>query len=325
MSIMKRKKIVFTYHGHSITLPYYIHFTHPQAPSIVITGGMHGDEVNGINIATTLRNHLLHTIGLANILGNIIIIPILNIPWFRTMSRIVPIDNQDLNRSFGFKRPSTFSQAYANFLEQHFFSQAHYGIDIHDAGGRSILYPHARIHLCDNDHCERCSREMWLLFWSKILLARKAKSGMLAEYMQKRYNKPFVTLEVGWGQITKPAFNSLALKGIINILAFYNFINYPVTYHDKKQYVLIERNYYKAKHGGILDLHTRVGKKVVRGDVLGTIYYPTLNRTDEIISQDDGFIFSSWATDQIPAKEKILSILAVWLEDDGTRTGGVLW
>jgi predicted deacylase len=64
-------------------------------PVLLLMGGLHGDEINGIEIVRRIIEQGLHVPET----GSIICIPILNIYGFINFSRYVP-DGKDVNRSF---------------------------------------------------------------------------------------------------------------------------------------------------------------------------------------------------------------------------------
>ena len=64
-------------------------------PVLLLTGGLHGDEINGIEIIRRIIQRGWHK----PTSGTIICIPIINIYGFIHFSRYVP-DGKDVNRSF---------------------------------------------------------------------------------------------------------------------------------------------------------------------------------------------------------------------------------
>jgi predicted deacylase len=64
-------------------------------PTLLLTGGTHGDEYEGP--AAILR--LAHDLDLAGLRGRIIALPALNAPAFYAATRVSPIDRRNLNRA----------------------------------------------------------------------------------------------------------------------------------------------------------------------------------------------------------------------------------
>ena len=82
--------------GTPITMPVHVYRSDMEGPTLLLSGGMHGDEVNGIEI---VRKFLSKGIADKILCGTIIAIPIINVYGFINFSRDVP-DGKDVNRSF---------------------------------------------------------------------------------------------------------------------------------------------------------------------------------------------------------------------------------
>lgn len=83
-------------------------------PTVCVTAGVHGDELNGIAIARRLIDETDPTM----LAGTLIVVPIVNAYGFRNGSRYLP-DRRDLNRFFpGSPRGSAASRIAHQFFEQ---------------------------------------------------------------------------------------------------------------------------------------------------------------------------------------------------------------
>ena len=82
--------------GAKISVKTYVYAGEQDGPTVLFLAGLHGDEINGVEILRRAMDK-----GLFNqiLRGNIIVIPILNIYGFINFSREVP-DGKDVNRSF---------------------------------------------------------------------------------------------------------------------------------------------------------------------------------------------------------------------------------
>ena len=258
--------------------------------TVIITGGVHGDELNGIALVKKLLDHCEKEKIEKNLKGRLIVFPILNPEGFRKQTRTNPLDHKDLNRSFNqkVKCPST---KIANELWKKFYTKADMVIDCHDSGKRSMLLPHTRIHPQQDKGCTSCTREMARAFGSKIVIERKGKKGMLAVELSKLKKIPVLTIEIGGALKLADKFLNEGLKGVINILKHYDFLKGDAKL-PSKQYYLKDRFGIPATHTGILKMEKRLGQRVHKGDKLGEIYVPTKNKTVDIVSPMCGIIFS---------------------------------
>ena len=95
-------------------------------PTLFISGAVHGDEINGVEII----RQILTKKELKNIKGTLIAIPIVNVFGFNTKTRYLP-DRRDLNRNFpGSKKGSLTSQLAHTFMTE-VVEKCTHGIDLH--------------------------------------------------------------------------------------------------------------------------------------------------------------------------------------------------
>src|SRR5688572_2887943 len=80
----------------NIEIPVHVYRSETPGPVVLLLAGMHGDELNGIEIIRKLisQNHLKNLNW-----GSVIAIPVINIISFISGSRTLP-DGRDLNRCF---------------------------------------------------------------------------------------------------------------------------------------------------------------------------------------------------------------------------------
>ncbi|MBD3329906.1 hypothetical protein GF354_00070 [Candidatus Peregrinibacteria bacterium] len=291
----------------TIKIP-YLHYTgDKKGKTAVISGGMHGDELNGMMLVRKFIEHCDENEIEKKLKGELIILPVLNVDGFKKQTRVVPTDRRDLNRSFN-KRTKSDSNIIANALEENFFSKADLAIDCHDSGKRSILIPHPRIHKFEDNYCSRCTREIAIALGLKIVIERVGKKGMLAIELTNKYRIPIVTLEMGGALKVDYKFLDQSLKGIINVLKHYEMLPGEAVL-PKKQFFLRDRFGVPALQGGIVTFKKKLGQRVHRGTVLGNLYNPTKNKIVDIVSPMCGIIFSMQHVDSVRKGEIIYSIL----------------
>lgn len=79
----------------SIKVPIFIERGHKDGPVVLLLGGVHGDEINGVEIVRRIIRGKINK----PTRGTIIAIPVFNIFGFLNLSRKFP-DGRDLNRFF---------------------------------------------------------------------------------------------------------------------------------------------------------------------------------------------------------------------------------
>lgn len=106
-----------------------------EGPTVLLTGGVHGDEYEG----PLFLYQLMKTLQERDLSGRVIIVPSVNHPAFIAGSRVSPIDQINLNRAFPGSRNGSITQTIAHYLSTVLLPLADYAIDMH-AGGSSLQY-----------------------------------------------------------------------------------------------------------------------------------------------------------------------------------------
>ena len=127
---------------HSVHRSAYGHIAIPitvakngSGPTVLLTGGVHGDEYEGpIALAKLVRG-----LDLSRLSGRLIVVPAVNYPAFLVGKRTSPIDEINLNRTFPGRRNGTVTEMIAHYLTTALMPRSDYLVDFH-AGGSSLQY-----------------------------------------------------------------------------------------------------------------------------------------------------------------------------------------
>lgn len=101
-----------------------------SGPTILLTGGIHGDEYEG----PIAISRIAQTLDPARVQGRVIMIPAFNMPAVLSDTRLSPVDDRDMNRCFPGNPRGTFSEMLAHFLDSHVLPFADVSLDMHTAG-----------------------------------------------------------------------------------------------------------------------------------------------------------------------------------------------
>jgi len=104
-------------------------------PTLLLTGGNHGDEFEGPIALMKLMRRLPQL----QIQGRLIVIPGLNFPALMQGTRTSPIDQGNLNRAFPGQRNGSLTEMLAHYVDSVLFPLADVAFDLH-AGGASTHY-----------------------------------------------------------------------------------------------------------------------------------------------------------------------------------------
>lgn len=130
--------------GSGLSIPVAVVNGRQRGPTVWISGAIHGDELNGVEIVRRLLRHLdprsLH--------GTVIAVPVVNVFGFLGESRYLP-DGRDLNRSFPGSRRGSIAARLARLFLDEVVRKCEVGIDLHTASGHRVNIPQVRADLDD--------------------------------------------------------------------------------------------------------------------------------------------------------------------------------
>lgn len=274
-------------------------------PTCFISCGMHGNELNGIELQHRFLRAFERENRLASLRGAIIFLPILNVSGFHHHRRRVFYDKHDLNRSFGVGEDSeTVSYQIANTILREVVKRCDFGMDLHDSGRKNVLLPHTRVH--QNDAVG--TQALGGIFGTDIILVREGMPGMLADAAMKAHGIPVVTVEIGGAMILWDELLNRGIQGIKNILIHENMIDGEVVLPER-QFFLRDRLGYKAPGGGIARVFWHLGDTVKAGDVLAEVYNPITGKLTEVTSDYCGIVFSRRMQARIKKNEELLAVM----------------
>ena len=130
-------------------------------PCVFVSAGIHGDEINGIEIC----RRLLRSRALGKLSGDLIVTPIVNVPAFVARSRYLP-DRRDLNRLFPGSEDGSFGSRIARLFTTEIVANCDYGIDLHTGASNRTNLPQVR-----TDFGIEGSRELAAAFGAPVVLA----------------------------------------------------------------------------------------------------------------------------------------------------------
>ncbi|MDX1497241.1 MAG: succinylglutamate desuccinylase/aspartoacylase family protein [Salinisphaeraceae bacterium] len=243
---------------------------------LCLTAAVHGDELNGIEIV----RRLIYSQDPKNLSGTIVGVPIVNLHGFQRSSRYLA-DRRDLNRHFpGSPRGSSASRIAASFFKQ-VLAPCEALVDIHTGSFHRTNITQAR---ADLSHTE-------VLALSQGMGGTPVLNSVGAEGTLRRAATqagiPAITLEVGEPHRLQPELVAQGVKAIQSLMYELGMREKRLTWSDP-QPVFYESQWVRVSRGGILLSTVKLGAKVNRGQLLGTVTDPITNAYNEIHSPFSG-------------------------------------
>ncbi len=256
-----------------------LHASKP-GPSVLILGGVHGNEINGIEIVRRsieqkIYNHLK--------CGTAVIIPLLNVYGFINFSRDVP-DGKDVNRSFPGHINGSLASRVARILTKKILPHVDIAIDFHTGGEARYNYPQVRYAKQDIIAAKIASVTGVKYLLEQPLIAhsfRKAASDMKV---------PAIVYEGGESIRMDRLSIDQGLNVITNVLASLDMLELEHKQEPQEQYVIHKSNWDRASVPGIFIWEKKSGDFIQKGDKLGEIKDPYGLRTTDVISSYTGHI-----------------------------------
>ncbi|RJU92197.1 MAG: hypothetical protein DWC08_04820 [Candidatus Poseidoniales archaeon] len=276
--------------GDSWPIPVTILHGIRPGPVITILGGVHGDELTGPSTCTHLLSNMFTDEGKpldpSQIAGTIRIVPIVNLPGYRSKSRYFP-DGRDLNRHFPGDPKGSTTKRVAAQTWKYLFHDADAIVDLHSAGkGRSNM-PQVRAYLTHAG-----SNILAKAFGIEIILDSKPPSGSLRKAAIE-HDIPVITYEGGGANVLDHESVKVAMHGVLNVLRSFRMID-GNPHRPRFRMLASGSHWLRAGEGGLLDMFVSAGSVIREGEVIATISDPgTPGITVDIVAPEDGLLIGA--------------------------------
>ncbi len=247
-----------------------------SGPVMCLTGVVHGDEHNGLEIV----RRVFYSLDPARLSGAVIGIPIVNLDAFRRSSRYLP-DRRDLNRYFPGRRTGSSASRIAFSLFNDVIVHCSFLVDVHTGSFHRTNLPQLRADLTNLDVLELSRR-----FGSTVILHNRGGSGTLRRAATEA-GIPSVTLETGEPLRIQDKEVRQGARAIHNALAALNMYKRNSLWREPPP-VYYQSRWVRVNGGGVLLADVRLGARVDVGDRLGTVTDPITNQVSEIVSPYNG-------------------------------------
>lgn len=249
----------------SIDVPVIIERSKKPGPIVLFTAGIHGDEVNGVEI---VRHLIANGINKPKS-GTIICIPVINVFGFINLKREFP-DGRDLNRVFpGLKKGSLASRVAFKLVEE-VVNEVDLVIDFHTGGSGRFNAPQIRIEK-NNSELDKLAETFGAPF---VLYSKNIKKTF--RNTCKNLEKPMLLFEGGKSFQIDNDITNTAVEGTKRVLYNLGMLNskFKVSKPIENSVYIMSSRWQRAKFSGMFKSSIKVGSKVEKGDVLGNITDP---------------------------------------------------
>ena len=238
--------------------------------TLCLTAAVHGDELNGIEIV----RRVMYSLDPEKLSGTVVGVPIVNLQGFRRSSRYLP-DRRDLNRFFpGNPRGSSASRIAHSFFSE-VIRHCDALVDVHTGSFLRSNLPQLRA-----DMTEPAVAALTDGFGATAVLHSVGTRGTLRRAATDS-GIPAVTLETGEPSRLQDEEIEHGTKGILTLLNKLDLVG-RVRIWGAPEPVYYQSTWVRAGRGGLLFGDVKLGQRVRKGAVLGTITDPITNVRTEL-------------------------------------------
>lgn len=296
-----------------------------SGPTILLTGGIHGDEYEG----PIAISYLARTLDPAKVQGRVIMIPAYNIPAVLNDTRLSPVDNRDMNRCFPGNAKGTFSEMLAHFLDGYILPLADVSVDMHTAGhsfdsalSTNMHYlPDAAMRRKTMDAASAFGAPYNTVFWGVD------EGATFTSCVERRGAISLGTELGGWGRVNVEGVR-IGRRGAENVLKHFNVIEgRPETVQRDgsagTRHMMVRDNacYSFAPSAGLFEPTNVVGDVVRAGQPAGWIHFVEDVDRDplQIDYRNDGVLWMSAGPGRISRGDAVAVVMNDY--DDALAAG----
>ncbi len=249
----------------AVEAPVFVERAAEDGPVLLLMGGVHGDELNGIDIVRRIVYAGDHKPSR----GTVICIPVLNIFGFINLSRKFP-DGRDLNRVFPGAKGGSLASQFAYLFRTQVLPDIDYVLDFHSGGADRVNVAQTRCLLGD----ERAFA-LARAFGSPFVVQSKSISNSIRDAFTKA-GKTAVVFEGGRSmQFDEPAigYGVLGAQRVMSYLGMTESLN-DVPDPEASPIVVTRSRWVRAPASGMWHSLAPLGEFVGRGTILGIVSDP---------------------------------------------------
>ncbi|MBZ9728239.1 succinylglutamate desuccinylase/aspartoacylase family protein [Salegentibacter sp. JZCK2] len=267
----------------SVEVPVIIERSKKPGPVVLITAGIHGDEINGVEIVRQIISKGINRPQK----GTIICVPVVNIFGFLNLRREFP-DGRDLNRMFPGTKHGSLASRFAFQFVKNILPLANFCLDFHTGGASRFNAPQIRVKRGDEQ-----SLKYARIFGAPFTIYSKTITKSYRETCAKK-GIPVLLFEGGKSMDSNRDVAKHGVEGAMRILSFLEMLHPKFDYPDAiTETVIIENtNWMRAKYSGLLHMKIPCGKHVEKGEYIGTITDPYGKFRHKIKAVNTGYVIN---------------------------------
>ncbi|MDH7446166.1 succinylglutamate desuccinylase/aspartoacylase family protein [Aquimarina sp. 2201CG14-23] len=271
------------YTSTKVEIPIIIERSNEPGPTVLITAGIHGDEINGVEVVRQIIAKKINKPAK----GTIICIPVLNVFGFLSMNRFFP-DGRDLNRVFPGTKNGSLASRFAYQFVNEILPIADFCLDFHTGGSSRFNAPHIRV-----DPKNEKLIGLAKIFNTSFILLSKNLDGSY-RYACAKKEVDILLFEGGKSQNSN---RDIAVEGVLGTMRILNHLemlksDFTIPNKDEASIIIKKSFWMRAKYSGLLHIKIPIGKYVEKGEILATITDPYGKMRHVVKATNAGYIIN---------------------------------
>ena len=271
------------YSSSNVEIPIIIERSIDPGPTVLLIAGIHGDEINGVEVVRQLIAKQINKPKK----GTIICIPILNIFGFLNANRTFP-DGRDLNRVFPGRKSGSLASRVAFHFTQNILPHVDYCLDFHTGGSTRYNAPQVRI-MPDNSDLLELAKVFGPPF---IVVSKNLNKSLRATCFN--LGIPSVLFEGGKALSNDKHVVKKGVDGVTRVLTKLDMLDEKfISEKILVDSIIIEKSkWMRANKSGLLHIKIDCGKLVEKDEFLATITDPYGTMRYIVRAPNEGYIIN---------------------------------
>jgi uncharacterized protein len=268
-----------SFEGSFVDFPVFVARGVQPGPTLCVTSGIHGDEVNSVEIA----RRVFAGVEPAELSGTLVVLPSVNTLGFRTRQRNM-VDRRDLNRAFPGNANGSVASIVAHTVFNGVILGCDYLIDLHTGSNLRTNYPQVR---ADQNNPRAMELAHW--FGVGLIITGPGPNGSIRREATQR-GIPSIVYEAGPPYVFLEAEIERGVEGVRNVMSRLAMTAAPPSESVSK--VLVRSRWMRVPRGwgGIYLPRVGVGDTVSKGQLLATIADPVTDEVRELRANMGGVV-----------------------------------
>lgn len=261
-----------------IDTPMYIYRAKKEGPTLALMAGMHGDEINGMEIVRRVLDLGYNRVTC----GTVICLPIINVYGFLNYSREVP-DGKDINRSFPGNKNGSLASRVAWHVTHDIIPYVDYGIDFHTGGAMRTNYPQVRCMMQEKKNVELAEA-----FCAPFTIDSPFRPQSLRLTASKK-GKNIIVYEGGESVRFDQYAIEQGINGTLRLMKHLGMIDSAPKPNEENR-VIWSSSWVRARTAGLFQPSINCGDMIRKDQLIGTITDPFGEFKESVKSPSLGYV-----------------------------------